>query len=697
VHETGGAVHINALIHETSPYLLQHARNPVDWFPWGDEALERAKAEDKPILVSIGYSACHWCHVMERESFEDETVAAYMNAHFVNIKVDREERPDIDDIYMQAVVALTGQGGWPMNVFLTPELKPFYGGTYYPPDNRYGRASWITVLQGVHDAWTHRRDEVQRGAAGLTQHISEQLTAGGGGEEVFPGQEIIDRALTQLKRDFDPDHGGWGGAPKFPSGMTIGLLLREFRRSGDTELLRMATRTLDEMAAGGIYDHLGGGFARYSVDETWLVPHFEKMLYDNAQLSQVYIEAWQLTREERYARVAREIFDYVLRDMTGTHGAFYSAEDADSEGEEGKFYLWTEEEIVALLGADDAAFFNRYYAIAPHGNFSSHEEYHDGQNILHTPRGLAEAAAREGMSAEALDAKLEPMRAALMEARSLRVRPGLDDKILTSWNGLMISSLAVGGRALGNPAYTDAAARAARFFLEHMFEGDTLLRTHREGQSRLPGYLDDYAFLANGFVDLYETTFDAAWLREAERLADQMVARFWDDAGGSFYFTGAEHKHLIVRTKPSYDGAEPSGNSVAALCLLRLAKLSGNEAYRAKARQVLTALRPVMEKAPRGYLKLMWALHWELNPPQEIAIVGDTGDARAAADALFQRFVPNKVVAGGAAPLPLLEGKSAPEGKTAVFICENYVCGRPLEGLTAFEAWLDTYSSPASR
>ncbi|MBI1318586.1 MAG: DUF255 domain-containing protein [Candidatus Hydrogenedens sp.] len=685
-------MHINALIHETSPYLLQHAHNPVDWHPWGEEALDLAKERDVPILVSIGYSACHWCHVMEHESFEDDATALYMNAHFVCIKVDREERPDLDDIYMQAVVALTGQGGWPLNVFLTPDLRPFYGGTYFPPDGRYGRPSWGTILQGVNDAWTNRRDEVMTGAAGLTAHLTERLTAGGGAGDALPAQSVIDRATAQLKKDFDADHGGWGGAPKFPSGMTIGLLLREYQRTGDAELLHMATRTLDDMAAGGIYDHLGGGFARYSVDDAWLVPHFEKMLYDNAQLSQAYLEAYQLTGEARYARVAREIFTYVLRDMTGPHGAFYSAEDADSEGEEGKFYLWTEEEILSLLGEEDGALFNRYYAVAPYGNFSSHEPYHHGQNILHTPRPLALAAEKEGMTPEAFEAKLADLRVHLLDARSQRVRPGLDDKVLSSWNGLMVSSLAFGGRVLGEPAYIEAAAKAAGFFLDQMFEGDTLLRTHREGQSRLPGYLDDYAFLANAFADLYEATFDPAWLGQAKRLADQMIAHFWDEEQHSFYFTGGEHKHLIIRTKPSYDGAEPSGNSVAALALLRLSKLTGEEDYRAKARGVLAAMRPMLEQAPRGYLKLMWALHWELNPPREFALAGATPeDTRAAADALFHHFAPNKVVAAGSAEgVPLLEGKAPPESGVAVYVCQDYVCAQPLQGADVFAAWLDT-------
>ncbi len=661
----------NALAHETSPYLLQHAHNPVDWFPWGDAAIERARAEDKPIFLSIGYSACHWCHVMERESFENETIAAFLNAHFVSIKVDREERPDLDDIYMSAVVALNGQGGWPMSVFLTADLKPFYGGTYYPPTDHYGRPGFLTLLNGLLNAWQHRRDEIHKNAEGLTDYVSAQLSAmaEGAGSDAPPPVSLLDAAVKDLKQTYDATHGGWGGAPKFPSGMTIGLLLREYRRTGNRDALAMATHTLDRMASGGMYDLLGGGFARYSVDEEWLVPHFEKMLYDNAQLAQAYIEAWQLTGTPRYAQVARETLDYVLRDLRDPLGGFHSAEDADSEHEEGKFYLWRKAEIVEILGAQDAEVFCRAYGIEDGGNFHSHEPYHQGLNVLR----------RAG---EADDARLVAMRDKLLEVRSRRVRPGLDDKVLTSWNGLMISSFCHGAQAFGEPRYAQAAAEAGRFLLEHQWRDGTLLRTHRRGESRLPGYLDDYAFLANGFVDLYETTFDPAWLDAARDLVDAMLAKFWDEATGAFFFTGDEHKHLIARTRPSYDGAEPSGNSVAVLALLRLASLLERPDYEAHARRVLAACGSLMARAPRGYLKLLWGLHWLHVPPVEIALVGER---EAALAAIGQCYIPNRVIVAPPAVLPLLEGKTTP----AVYFCRNHACDAPLETIEALAAYIE--------
>lgn len=675
-HQPGARA--NALAHETSPYLLQHAYNPVDWQPWGDAAIARARVEDKPIFLSIGYSACHWCHVMERESFENEQIAAYLNEHFVSIKVDREERPDIDDIYMAAVLALNGHGGWPMTVFLTPELKPFYGGTYYPPVGRHGQPGFYTLLQGIQHAWERRREEVLQNAGQLAEYVAAQLSAIVPATESLCPVALLDQMRTDLAQNYDSHDGGWGSPPKFPSAMAIGLLLREYRRTGDSAALGMATHTLDRMADGGLYDQLGGGFARYSVDGQWLVPHFEKMLYDNAQLSHAYIEAWQLTRKPRYAEVARETLDYVLRDLRDAGGAFHSAEDADSEGEEGKFYLWRRDEIINLLGKDDGELFCQAYNVRVEGNFDSHEPYHEGLNILHRGAGYSE------------DPRLGALRARLLDARGRRVRPGLDDKVLTSWNGLMISSLALGAQAFQEARYAQAAREAAVFFRDHMWRDGALLRTHRHGESRLPGYLDDYAFLANACVDLYEATFEPEWIEEACRLLKAMRAKFWDEYAGMFCFTSVEHHHLIARARPSHDGAEPSGNAVAALLLLRLAALLGDAELETLGRKVVGACAPLAERAPRGYLKLGWALNWLAEAPVEIAVVSPhehEGDAMAEIGA---RFIPNRVLAasfGGAvqSSIPLLHGKLPGSHGFHVYLCRNHTCDAPLSSLSALQ------------
>ncbi|MFM1921787.1 MAG: hypothetical protein RLZZ303_3421 [Candidatus Hydrogenedentota bacterium] len=673
----------NALARETSPYLLQHAYNPVDWQPWGDAAIAQSRAEDKPIFLSIGYSACHWCHVMERESFENEQIAAYLNEHFVSIKVDREERPDLDDIYMAAVLALNGHGGWPMTVFLTPDLKPFYGGTYYPPVGRHGQPGFFSLLQGIQHAWAQRRDEVLQNAGQLADYVAAQLSATVPSREAFSPVALLDGMRSDLARSYDSHDGGWGSAPKFPSGMAIGLLLREHRRTGDPAALGMATHTLDRMAAGGLYDQLGGGFARYSVDGQWLVPHFEKMLYDNAQLSHAYIEAWQLTRKPRYAEVARETLDYVLRDLRDAGGAFHSAEDADSEGEEGKFYLWRKDEIISHLGAEDGERFCQAYNVRAEGNFDSHEPYHEGLNILHLG------------GASNLEPRLAPLRARLLEARGARVRPGLDDKVLTSWNGLMISSLALGAQAFQEARYAEAAREAALFFRERMWCNGALLRTHRQGESRLPGYLDDYAFLANGCVDLYEATFEPEWIEEACRLVKAMCAKFWDEEAGLFCFTSAEHQHLIARARPSHDGAEPSGNAVAALLLLRLAALLGDVELESLGRRVLSTCAPLASRAPRGYLKLGWALNWLAAPPVEIAVVSPHSHERDAMAEIGTRFIPNRVLAASlgeeAAPsITLLHGKIPGADGFNVYLCRNHTCEAPLSGLPALVAALES-------
>jgi uncharacterized protein YyaL (SSP411 family) len=685
----------NSLVNETSPYLLQHAHNPVDWYPWGDEALEKAKAEDKPIFLSIGYSACHWCHVMEHESFEDEEVAAYLNEHFVNIKVDREERPDLDDIYMTAVQMMTGQGGWPMTVFLTPDRTPFFGGTYFPRNDNYGRMGFYSLIHRIQETWVSKRDQINESAEKIAEEIRKLNLVGVGGEGAVT-EALLAGACKELEYDFDARFGGWGGAPKFPSSPTIALLLRQYRSTGDVALLDMATTTLKRMAQGGMYDQLGGGFHRYAVDGQWLVPHFEKMLYDNGQLAQVYLEAYQLTKDPLFKRIAQEIFTYQLRDMTDAGGGFYSTEDADSEGEEGKFYIWTYQEIMEHLGEEEGKVFCQYYSVRENGNFSSHEDYHDGQNILHITRDPSELAAELSITPEALEARMDPLRAKLLDVRGKRVRPGLDDKILTAWNGFMISAMAHGYQVLGDDRYREAAERAARFVLTEMRSDDgMLLRTHRNGESKFPGYLDDHANMVIALTDLYEATFDVEWLKEADTLAQTMITKFWDEEGKGFYSTTDVHKNLIARQKSWHDGSEPSGNSMAALGLLRLAKLLDNADYYANAEDTFKVSAGQMAKSPRGYLKMLCAVDFMLHAPKEIAIAGAPGSPEVDAFlvALHGTFTPNKVIAlidpasenaDLTKRVPLLSGKGLMGGKPAVFVCENFVCQRPVTEVEDF-------------
>jgi hypothetical protein len=637
---------------------------------------------------------------MERESFEDETVAEFLNTHFVAIKVDREERPDLDEIYMSSVQILTGSGGWPMSVFLTSSGKPFYGGTYFPPVDMQGRPSFMNVLKFLSQAWDERHDEVLKGAEQLTTYVQKSVT-GRTGDRGGLSPELLAGAAADLKSSFDSHDGGFGGAPKFPSAPSIELLLRQYLVSGDIDLLRMATFTLDKMAAGGMYDQLGGGFHRYSVDEEWLVPHFEKMLYDNAQLAQAYLEAFQLTRNPVYRRVAAETLDYVLRDMIDEGGAFHSAEDADSEGEEGKFYIWTQQEILSVLGPEDGAAFCTYYAVLPDGNFSSHETYHRGQNILHMPHTAAEVAIALKMEPAALETKIAACRDKLMAVRGKRVRPHKDDKVLTSWNGLMIGSLARGYEVLGDVRYRVAAEKAANFILNDMTKDGELLRTHRKGVSRIPAFLDDYAFMSFALVDLYEATFDRRWLDAADSLAKKMLTTFWDTANGGFFFTPESNGGLIARSRPTYDGAEPSGNSVAAFALLRLAKLTDNATYQKKAVHALEINRDNMSSSPRAFLRMLCAADFLLNSPKEIAIVGHPGgeDTAALLRVVHENFIPNKVVAFADASssdaaalesrIPLLASKHMVDGKAAAFVCKEFTCKAPVTTPDALLAALD--------
>ncbi len=664
----------NRLIHEKSPYLLQHAHNPVDWYPWGEEAFEKAKKEDKPIFLSIGYSTCHWCHVMEHESFENEATAKLMNENFVCIKVDREERPDVDQIYMNAVMALTGQGGWPLNLFLTPDLKPFYGGTYFPPDGRYGRPGFPSVLQDIERVWKTQRDQVEKAGGQLAGIVASPNKDTSGGPLT---ERVLNQARNELEKGFDEKEGGFRGAPKFPPSMAIQFLLRIYQKTGDPKILPQVELTLDKMSQGGIYDQVGGGFARYSTDDQWLVPHFEKMLYDNALLARAYLEAYQVTGKPEYARVAREIFAYVLRDMTDKDGGFYSAEDADSEGEEGKFYVWTPAELKAILGEKDGADFAKLYGATEAGNFES-------SNILHLKTDLPES-----LKALGKDEKWwEGARAKVLQARSQRVRPHLDDKILTAWNSLMISALACGYQVLGDPEYLQAAQKASDFINRNLFKEERLLASYRQGPSNIQGYIDDYAFYQEAQLDLYESTFDTTYLKRALDLEKEMSRLFWDDKNGGYYFTGIDQKdagRLLTRTKDAYDGVIPSGNSVAALNDYRLAEFTGQKDYRDRADAILRAFSGLLERGASNFPKMLQAFQFDFYGSAEIFVVGPKADSEGTLRVLWKTFLPNKVLvfaedSGGRALtslVPWAEGRPSQKGKPTIYVCRNFQCQLP--------------------
>ncbi|MBX3433699.1 MAG: thioredoxin domain-containing protein [Pirellulales bacterium] len=686
----------NRLADESSPYLLQHQHNPVDWRPWGPEALARARTEQKPIFLSIGYAACHWCHVMEHESFEDERIAAIVNEHFVAVKVDREERPDLDQIYMNAVLMMTGRGGWPMSVFLTPDLKPFYAGTYFPPTARGGMPGFDDVLRAVADAWDNRRDQAQAMADQITAEL--QTAGGASADDAELGRGQLNAAIVQLSRAFDPIWGGFGRAPKFPHPMDLQLCLRHWRRTGAEQSLAMVRLTLDRMAAGGIYDHLGGGFARYSVDERWLVPHFEKMLYDNALLAGVFLEAFQATGDPGYERIVRETLDYVLRDMTDPVGGFHSTEDADSEGHEGLFSTWTPAELAAVLGDDAAETFGRVYDVSDAGNF-------EGRNILHLPRSIEQAAKLMNRDADSLAAELAASRAKLFAARERRVRPGKDDKVLVSWNALAIDALARAGATLGEPRFAAAAQHAADFLLRELRRPDgRLLHAWRQGQAKLDAYLDDYAYLANALITLYETTFAPRYVEEALALADVMIDRFADPQAGGFYFTADDHEQLIARTKDVTDSSVPAANGMAATALVRLAKLTGCEAYARQAERALLAAAAMLDRAPTAMGQTLLALDLRLGPTCEL-VFADGGTASAAAAALAdlrRRYLPHVVLAatpadGAPPPAPLahlLAGKAPLDGQPTLYVCEDFACRDPAVGVAAIHAALNALETP---
>ena len=662
---------------ETSPYLLQHRHNPVDWYPWGEEAFARARAEDRPLLLSVGYSACHWCHVMERESFENPEIAALMNSLFVNVKVDREERPDVDQIYMQAVQAMTGHGGWPMTVFLTPEGVPFYGGTYFPPEDRQGMPAFPRVLQGVATAYRDKRGEVAESGRQLLEQMrqGERLRA----SATVLTDEILLAAFQGVSGQFDERDGGTAGAPKFPQPMIWESVLRFWRRTGNPRALDMVEHTLTRMARGGMYDQLGGGFHRYSVDARWLVPHFEKMLYDNAQLARLYLHAWLATGNAELRRVTEETLDYLLREMRHPAGGFFSAQDADSEGVEGKFFVWTADELRAALGDEEVARVAlAYWGVDAGPNF-------EGHSILHVPRPPKEIAERHGLSEEALAAVIARARRTLYPLRERRVHPGLDDKVLAAWNGLSLAAFAEAGRALGRADYLDAAVASARFLTTAMIREGRLQRSWKDGEARILAYLEDHALVGLGLLATYEATFDRRWLDAARGLADAALTLFWDAEAEAFFDTGSDQEALVVRPRSLFDNAVPSGTSVAIELLLRLGAHTGEASYEKQALRALRPMADVMSRYPTGFGRYLGALDFHLGPVAEVALVwpAGAGPAGPLLDTVYGRYLPNRVVAGAAegAPdmggLPLLEGKRAEGGRVTAYVCRKYVCQAP--------------------
>jgi uncharacterized protein YyaL (SSP411 family) len=703
--------HTNRLIHETSPYLLQHAHNPVDWYPWGEEALQKAQQEDKPILLSVGYSACHWCHVMERESFENEKIAALMNQHFVSIKVDREERPDIDSIYMQAVQAITRQGGWPMTVFLMPDGRPFFGGTYYPPEDRqYGRQTmpgFRRILSNIAELYKQDRQRVETQADQIAAYLRDRGNAplrerglALTGETPLP---LLQKAGHTLAADFDAQNGGFGHAPKFPATMGLEFLLRLHlhKQRGDISVesetgvphsdLEIVETSLQHMAYGGIYDQLGGGFHRYSVDAEWLVPHFEKMLYDNALLSRLYLAAYLVTGNTEYRRIVEETLDYVVREMTSAEGGFYSTQDADSEGEEGKFFLWTPEEVERLLPPRDATLFMSYYDVTPGGNF-------EGKNILHIVKAVETVAHEAQISAEEALNVLHRSRKILFDEREKRVKPGRDEKILTSWNGLMLRSFAEAARYLDRSDYLQAATRNADFLLQRLrTEQGRLLRTYKDGRAKLPGYLEDYMCLADGLLALYEASFEPRWFAEARALVDQAIPLFADEQNGGFFDTGRDAEALVTRPKDIMDNATPSGNSVAAHVLLRLSAFTGEEAYRQRADSYLRSIAEAMVQYPQAFGHALGALDFAISTVKELAIIGNPqqADTRTLLQGTNKHYLPNSVIAScgpnnaeAARLIPLLANRPMKDGKATAYVCQHFTCQAPVNTAEALERLL---------
>jgi hypothetical protein len=693
----------NRLKNESSPYLLQHSTNPIDWYPWGEEAFAKAKKENKPIFLSIGYSTCHWCHVMERESFSDAEVAALLNQDFVSIKVDREERPDIDQVYMTVTQTMTGRGGWPNTVFLTPDQKPFFAGTYFPKENRWGNTGLMELLPKVAEIWKNDHENVLQSADQITDLIASRRNPSAG---TALDNAILAKTSSMLAEFFDADFGGFGPAPKFPTPHVFGFLLRQYHHTDDSQSLAMVEKTLTHMRLGGIYDHIGFGFHRYSTDVQWLVPHFEKMLYDQALLTFAYTEAYQVTGKEFYAQTVREILAYILRDLTSSEGGFYSAEDADSEGIEGKFYLWTVPQIQEILGKNETATFNKIYNLDAEGNFASPMAAHaGGSNILHLKQTLPDLAGKLGLPEKQLRQRMEQNREQLFKARKKRIHPFKDDKILTDWNGLMIAALARAGQTLDDTRYTAAAVRAADFMLRILrAENGRLLKRYRNGNAGLPAHLDDYAFTVWGLLELYETTLEVTYLQEAIRINDQMLSHFWDDTNGGLYMTADDGEKLLIRSKDIYDGAIPSGNSVAALNLLRLGHMTGRQEYLKKAEEITRVFAGTVNRYPPGHSQLMVALQYALNPNYEVVIVGqpDAKDTRAMLAALRKPFLPGKVVLlrpadkNKAAAIirlaPYTEFMVAKNDRATAYVCTDFVCKLPTTDINQMLANLQVKS-----
>ncbi|MBD3347145.1 MAG: DUF255 domain-containing protein [Chitinivibrionales bacterium] len=688
-------VHTNQLIHETSPYLLQHAHNPVDWYSWNDRSLGLSRKEDMPIFLSIGYSACHWCHVMEKESFEDEETASILNQNFISIKVDREENPDLDSTYMTAVQHMTGQGGWPLTVFLTPDLKPFFGGTYFPPTDAYGLIGFKTLLLRIAKAWKEMKDSMIKNSEMVLDSIRKSET-----DETVPGQmpthSMLKNALEKIEELFDNQFGGFGTAPKFPQAPVLSFLLGQYSSKKESAYLTMTELTLKNMAMGGIYDHIGGGFHRYATDRKWLVPHFEKMLYDNALLSSIYLHAFQATKKPLYKEIAVDTLNYVLRDMTNSTGGFHSSQDADSEGKEGAFYVWDYNEFVDLLGEEKGSIAADYYSILSQGNFDAREPHLEGKNIPHITKSKEAIAKKHSIPIHELEKVINESHTKLYAHRSKRAPPGKDDKLITSWNSLMISSLTHGYCILEEKQYLDAAVKAANFISSTLFRENTLYRIYRNGTVKQAGFLDDYAYFCSALIDLYESSFETDWLHRARVIADSMIRDFYDPQGHGFYFTATCHDNPVSRSKSVSDAALPSGNAIAAQVLLRCAKLFDNKEYFKKAEELLVRFSGQVTTSPLISATLLTAEDFYLNPPREIALIGnaESPDTCAMLRTIHSQFIPNKVIAfvdpqsqsafDIVSKIPLLKAKPMISDRTTAYVCSNFSCKNPVttsEGL----------------
>lgn len=695
----------NALMREKSPYLLQHAHNPVDWLPWGEQAFSKALEEDKPIFLSIGYSTCHWCHVMERESFENPVIAKVLNDSFVAIKVDREERPDIDNIYMSAVTAMTGQGGWPLSVFLTPEQKPFFGGTYFPPAERWGQPGFVDVLRSVSHAWKTQREDVLRSSQDLIGMMQRNLMRGQSSGKLT--EDLLKQAYQELAQNYDEKFGGFGSSPKFPMGHNLSFLLRYYKRYEQQDILGLVEHTLTAMARGGIYDQLGGGFHRYSTDAFWHVPHFEKMLYDQALLARVYLEAYQITKKQLYARVAREIFDFVLRELTDSEGGFYSALDADSlsgDGSSGKkegaFYVWSHAELEEVLDSQLSDIIRAYYGIGKDGNVRSdpHGEF-TGQNILFVDQDLNALATKFQLSPQDIAWKLDEAKTRLLSARNQRHYPHLDDKVLVDWNGLMIGSLSFGARVLNEPKYGHAAQRGADFILQKMTKNRRLLHRYREGEAAIHGTIEDYAFFIAGLLELYEFNFEPSYLKAAKELSEEMIKLFWDDQQGGFFFSGQDAEEMIVRQKEIYDGAIPSGNSFAALVLLKLYHFTLDASWKDKAEKVLRVFAGDICLHAGAYCQMLIGYDFFLGPVREIVIAGQSvKDAEPFFEKISATFLPNSItmfrseenVCELKKTAPCVEHQDMKDGLTTAYICSNHICQKPIVRVDQFAEQIQT-------